>query len=152
MNEITKELLDALKMATLQNQLDMLMTGEELRKCESAIAKAKAFLAAPQPSADEPVTDSYVQTVPDKCDRIVWRGRYIHLSVGQETTPQPADDDWIPWKGGECPVAHGTVVDVRFRDGWEGDGLASKWRWHHATQENSDVKELDIVAYRVVKP
>ena len=152
MNEITKELLEALKMATLQNQLDMLMTGEELRKCESAIAKAEAFLAAPQPSADEPVTDSYVQTVPDKCDRIVWRGRYIHLSVGQETTPQPSYDDWIPWKGGDCPVAHGTVVDVRFRDGWEGDGLASKWRWHHATQENSDVKELDIVAYRVVKP
>ena len=65
---------------------------------------------------------------------------------------QPSYDDWIPWKGGDCPVAHGTVVDVRFRDGWEGDGLASKWRWHHATQENSDVKELDIVAYRVVKP
>ena len=48
MDEITKELLDALKMATLQNQLDMLMTGEELRKCESAIAKAEAILAAPQ--------------------------------------------------------------------------------------------------------
>lgn len=44
-------------------------------------------------SADEPVTDSYVQTVPDKCDRIVWRGRYIHLSVGQETTPQPSEDE-----------------------------------------------------------
>ena len=66
--------------------------------------------------------------------------------------PQPADDGWIPWKGGECPVAHGTVVDVRYRDGWEGDGLASKWRWHHATQESSDVKGLDIIAYRVVKP
>ena len=51
MNEITKELLEALKMATLQNQLDMLMTGEELRKCESAIAKAEAILAAPQPAS-----------------------------------------------------------------------------------------------------
>ena len=48
MDEITKELLKALKMATLQNQLDMLMTGEELRKCESAIAKAEADLSAPQ--------------------------------------------------------------------------------------------------------
>ena len=48
MNEITKELLKALKMATLQNQLDMLMTGEELRKCESAIFKAEATLAATQ--------------------------------------------------------------------------------------------------------
>ena len=112
MDEITKELLDALKMATLQNQLDMLMTGEELRKCESAIAKAEAILAAPQPSAD----------------------------------------GWIPWAGGERPVAHSTIVDVRLRNGWEGDLLSFMWRWHHATQKSSDVKELDIVAYRVVKP
>ena len=112
MNEITKELLDALKMATLQNQLDMLMTGEELRKCESAIAKAEAILAAPQPSAD----------------------------------------GWIPWEGGERPVTHNTTVEVRLRSGWEGDLLASVWCWHHATQESSDVKGLDIIAYRVVKP
>lgn len=151
MNEITKELLDALKMATLQNQLDMLMTGEELRKCESAIAKAKAFLAAPQPSADEPVTDSYVQTVPDKCDRIVWRGRYIHLSVGQETTPQPADDGWIPWEGGDCPVAHSTIVDVRLRNQGEGRAVASNWRWHHAIWENSLLGGADVIFYRVVK-
>ena len=31
----------------------------------------------------EVLTDSYVQCVPDKCDRIVWRGQYIHLP----TTP-----------------------------------------------------------------
>ncbi len=156
MNEITKELLEALKMATLQNRLDMLMTGEEVRKCESAIAKAKAALAAPQPSADEPVTDSYVQTVPDKCDRIVWRGRYIHLSVGQETTPQPSYDDWIPWEGGDCPVAHSTIVDVRLRNQGEGRAVASNWRWYHETRGNSILNSIlegsDIIAYRVVKP
>ncbi len=27
----------------------------------------------------EPTTDHFVQKVPDKCDRIVWRGKYIHL-------------------------------------------------------------------------
>ena len=68
------------------------------------------------------------------------------------TAPQPADDGWIPWGGGDCPVAHSTIVNVRYRDGWEGGGLASKFRWLHATQESSDVKELDIIAYRVVKP
>ena len=66
--------------------------------------------------------------------------------------PQPADDGWIPWEGGKCPVAHGTVVDVRLRLGHEGCDVASNWRWHHATQESSDVKEGDIIAYRVVKP
>ena len=35
------ELLEVLKMAVRQNNCDMLMTGEELRKCEAAIAKAE---------------------------------------------------------------------------------------------------------------
>ena len=35
------ELLEALKFAVRQNSHDMLMTGEELRKCEEAIAKAE---------------------------------------------------------------------------------------------------------------
>ena len=34
------DLLEALKLAVLQNSHDMLMTGEELRKCEAAITKA----------------------------------------------------------------------------------------------------------------
>lgn len=28
-----------------------------------------------------PLTDSYVQNVPDKCDRIVWRNNYYHLPL-----------------------------------------------------------------------
>lgn len=40
--------------------------------------------AAPPPAplarVEEP-TDGYVQPVPDRCDRIVWRGRYIHLPI-----------------------------------------------------------------------
>ena len=115
MNEITKELLEALhdcERVMSEELKGLLVIQPELKNARAAIAKAEAILA----------------------------------------DPQPADDGWIPWKGGECPVAHGTVVDVRYRDGWEGDGLASKWRWHHATQESSDVKEVDIIAYRVVKP
>jgi hypothetical protein len=34
------DLLEALRLAVRQNSHDMLMTGEELRKCEAAIAKA----------------------------------------------------------------------------------------------------------------
>jgi hypothetical protein len=34
------ELLESLRLAVRQNSHDMLMTGEELRKCEAAIAKA----------------------------------------------------------------------------------------------------------------
>lgn len=34
------EMLDALKIAVMQNSCDVLMTGKELRKCDAAIAKA----------------------------------------------------------------------------------------------------------------
>ena len=133
MNEITKELLDALKpFAAFFDAVEHMggnypktgaiysvtshigghreLSVEDFKQAREIIAKAEAILAAPQPSAD----------------------------------------GWIPWEGGDCPVAHSTIVDVRLRNGWEGDLLASVWCWHHATQESSDVKELDIIAYRVV--
>ena len=41
---VNLELLEALKLATKQNSFDMLMTGEELRKCEAAIAHAESAM------------------------------------------------------------------------------------------------------------
>ncbi len=41
LHSVNAELLEALKLAVRQNSHDMLMTGEELRKCEAAIAKAQ---------------------------------------------------------------------------------------------------------------
>jgi len=42
-------------------------------------ASLRAALAAQQAEPQEHLTDSYVQQVPDKCDRIVWRNRYYSL-------------------------------------------------------------------------
>ena len=42
LHEANQVMLDALKLAVRQNSHDMLMTGEELRKCEAAIAKGEA--------------------------------------------------------------------------------------------------------------
>ena len=50
----------------------------------AAFQAGRASLAAS--AGSKPLTDSYVQIVPDKCDRIVWRNRYYHLPL---TTPQP---------------------------------------------------------------
>ena len=47
MDSVIKDLLEALKMATLQNRLDMIMTGDEIRKCEAAIARAEAAKTNP---------------------------------------------------------------------------------------------------------
>ena len=44
---------------------------------------------------------------------ILSRAEYFHLY------PAPDADWWIEWKGGECPVEKGTLVDVRFKDGME---------------------------------
>ena len=145
MNESAKELLDVFKsiMALPEHKVDR---RDEAKAAREVIAKAEAVLAATQPSADEPVTDSYVQTVPDKCDRIVWRGRYIHLSVGQETTPQPSEDGWIPWAGGECPVERRAVVRVKAKNGEIDTDKAHFYDWWHTGSS------FDIVAYRVVKP
>lgn len=80
-----------------------------------------------------------------------------HAIAEAEIAPQPSADGWIPWAGGECPVANGTLVDVRYRSGRENYELpaneiddrfsndASYCFWHHDGMGN------DIVAYRVVK-
>ena len=114
MNEITKELLDALKSVLFVCDYRK-PTGVQTSNAEflahAAIAKAEAALAATQ-----------------------------------------FDDGWIPWAGGDCPVAHSTIVDVRLRLGCEGRAVASNWRWCHETRGNPILEGNDIIAYRVVKP
>lgn len=54
--------------------------------------------------------------------------------------------DWIKWNGGECPVAAGTRVEVKYRD----DEIAEDCdpdlsNWIHYGEQG------DIIAYRVVE-
>ena len=61
-------------------------------------------------------------------------------------TPAADADGWIEWNGGECPVAVGTRVMIKFRDGGS-VRLPSpeSLMWTH--EGNS----ADIIAYRVVQ-
>ena len=63
--------------------------------------------------------------------------------------PQPDADGWIPWAGGECPLAgiYG-IVEVRFRDGYTEYGHPSRWNasWIHRPYDPM----CDIIAYRIV--
>ena len=54
--------------------------------------------ASPTPPAEQqaPATEGYVQPVPDKCDRITWRGRYYHLPLTEQAAPNTA-----PSEGGD---------------------------------------------------
>jgi hypothetical protein len=69
----------------------------------------------------------------------------------QQSSPQPADDGWIPWEGGDCPVKPEAWVEVKWRKGMKGSGGTSKdiggiFSWSHEGGFG------DIIAYRVVQP
>lgn len=72
------------------------------------------------------------------------------FSDSAERVEPVEDDGWIEWRGGECPVPHGVVVDVKhghgkiFRNQRAGcRGFAHFW--------DKTGSCGDIVAYRVVK-
>lgn len=56
------------------------------------------------------------------------------------------DQGWIKWQGGDCPVAPGVFVDIKFRGGGGGqERRAISWDWSHHDHPG------DIVEYRLVK-
>jgi hypothetical protein len=58
----------------------------------------------------------------------------------------PDENGWLPWYGGECPVAAGTVVEVIYKGGPTIIMVQAHFiRWGHAD------KIRDIIAYRVIK-
>lgn len=60
-----------------------------------------------------------------------------------------ADDGWISWAGGECPVNCGVRVEAKARNGvvWTGYN-AGAFCWRHPNTRGST--GCDIVAYKVV--
>lgn len=80
---------------------------------------------------------------------ILSRAEYFHLY------PAPDADGWIEWKGGECPVDEGTLIDVRYRDSHEQVGCeCGVWRselygTHYWLNSGG---ESNIIAYRLHKP
>lgn len=67
-------------------------------------------------------------------------------------------DGWIRWRGGKCPVAEGTIIDVRYRDGKISTGIPAMSHdvpdlvrcatdWGHKWKSSAE-----IMAYRLHKP
>jgi len=82
---------------------------------------------------------------------VLSRTEYSHLY------PAPDADGWIEWKGGECPVDHGVMIDVRYRDGVVRkcmpalEPVADYHDVMHQYWQNDGV-DGDIIAYRLHKP
>lgn len=91
------------------------------RKGRKALALIEAELAKPQ----EPLTDTYVQRVPDKCDRIIWKGNYLHL-------PELS----------EKPVS-GAVGELTAFDQW----VTKQYQWLKEHPENAENKLQKLIAW-----
>lgn len=62
----------------------------------------------------------------------------------------PADDGWVVWNGGDCPVSPITIVEYRIRDCDVTDTVeASALNWGHNV--SNLCFDAEIVAYRIVK-
>jgi hypothetical protein len=115
MNDVTKDLLEAMKRAKGKLVAFKFIPGEAnrweesdeeaLAAIDSAIARAEAALAEPQPEAD----------------------------------------GWIPWAGGECPVDANVEVIIKDRSGkvWR-FGVAGDYDWNH-DEEPLDILFYRIV-------
>jgi len=78
---------------------------------------------------------------------ILSRAEYFYLY------PAPDADGWIEWKGGECPVEKGTLVDVIWRSGIERVGVKALHIGGAGHQFwVADGMVNDIIAYRLHKP
>jgi len=82
---------------------------------------------------------------------VLSRAEYFHLYQA------PDANGWIEWKGGECPVDHGVMIDVRYRDGVVRkcmpalEPVADYHDVMHQYWQNDGV-DGDIIAYRLHKP
>ncbi|MFA6125492.1 hypothetical protein [Sphingomonas sp.] len=64
----------------------------------------------------------------------------------ETTFKDRADDGWIEWRGGACPMSVDARVSIRLRDGDESTGKAGRFNWSHRSDE---LRAGDIVAYKV---
>ena len=105
-------------------------------------AKDAASVATPPASAvSEPLTDSYVQNVPDKCDRITWRNKYYHLPIEKPTAASSEAKRVELAK----PVAwyikeHGDIVDLEW-DTNKPNTTWGDWKPLYATPPAAAVSE-----------
>ena len=91
-----------------------------------------------------------VAKLPNWHQTILSRAEYFHLY------PAPDADGWIQWKGGDCPVRFGELIDVRYRDGHVQLGCRAESRCdtelYATTHWGNSGGAADIIAYRLHKP
>lgn len=75
-------------------------------------------------------------------------GEEVTVFTPSVSQPEPLND-WVEWKGGECPFVEGDVFDIKHKDGdiYEQIGIHNI----HCNTWEADIGAGTIVAYRVRK-
>ena len=75
-----------------------------------------------------------------------WQG----LNTRKLTLAPAAEQPWLNWRGGECPVPAGVIVEFNSRSGYRNiqhnQQLGTTLRWKHYDEAGSG----DIIEYRIV--
>lgn len=139
-------------LATERNTLDGLLSEAKagLAAAQAEIARLRGALQAavdcgmvPSASAKDGAAFRGLRQV-NVADQI--RAALAETAATPASAPAPADDGWIAWEGGECPVAGETMVEIRYRNGdIDGPDEAGEWDW------DCRYRFADIVAYRIAE-
>ena len=89
-----------------------------------------------------PHQDAIISCAIDRINLLT--ARTLELSRSLIKQQEKANDGWIEWGGGECPVPENSRVDIKFRDGDVGLEQSANWDWIHLGYRS------DIIAYRII--
>lgn len=98
------------------------------------------YFAAHAPSPQQPM---------ELAEHCAYRYRYADAMIAAREAgrvEKKADDGWIPWHGGECPVLPDAIVEVKLASNKFVTGRAEDYQW-----SNEDPWIVQILAYRVVQ-
>ena len=141
---------------------DIRKAAHHLNKMVEVLDAAEAQHAATAPVAIPPAPDYLPDSVAVRCPEQCQEphsaaNNTATLSALDVVAANAADDGWIPWGGGECPVPVGTQLEVRHRGGAKYAGQAClssgmlPFNWHIGTPGRPRPDPCDIIAYRVVR-
>ena len=138
----TKDRLDAALAQVARLREALRRTATDIRaqaKASELYARDERRLAGVLPTATE-ISIGNFKEIADRAERAA------PAETADTPAPPPADDGWIKWEGGECPVSPETLVDVRYRSRVTNVRRPAKaFRW-------SNMRHVaDIVAYRIAE-